>query len=227
MSELAASSTDYEVVEQEPPELMGRNLASASHLLASASAFFFLAFFFAYLYLRSLNNAHLWHPKHVDPSVGYGTAVMLLTVASAVVVRLALADQRAARRAQWRLKGSAGLVLGLLALVVQIVEWSAADFGPNSGGYASVFYGWTAFNVLFLVATMFWLETILATAFRYRGVPIGGQPASGHASGDPYRPGSDISDPLSLVRPGLEAMSFYWAFLAGLAVLSWIVLYLL
>lgn len=225
MSELA--STDYAVVEQEPPELLGRNLASAGHLLASATAFFFLAFLFAYLYLRSLNNAGLWHPKHVDASIGYGTAIMVLTVASAVAVRLGVSDQRRARRAEWRLKGLVGLVLGLAAVVVQIVEWVTADFGPQSGGYASVFYGWTAFNVLFVVATLFWLETILATAFRYRGAPIGGRPDPGEASGDPYRPGSDIADPLSLVRPGLEAMSFYWAFLAGLGVLIWVVLYLL
>ena len=48
----------------------------------------------------------------------------------------------------------------------------------------------------------------------------------GHASGDPGRSGHDIADPLSLVRPGLEALSFYLAFLAGLGVLAWVVLYL-
>ena len=58
------------VVESEPPEILGRNLTSAGHLLASATAFFFLAFLFAYFYLRSLNNAHMWRPKGVDPSVG-------------------------------------------------------------------------------------------------------------------------------------------------------------
>ena len=51
---------------------MGRNLSSAAHLLASATAFFFLAFVFAYFYLRSLNNGDLWRPKHVDPSLTSG-----------------------------------------------------------------------------------------------------------------------------------------------------------
>src|SRR6185437_16933738 len=59
---LAHAGTGYEVVEQEPPELLGRNLISASHLLAGATAFFFVAFLFAYFYLRSLNNAHMWKP---------------------------------------------------------------------------------------------------------------------------------------------------------------------
>ena len=84
MSELAAARTDYDVVEGEPPELMGRNLTSAAHLVASATAFFFLAFFFAYFYLRSLNNADLWQPKDVEPSITSGTLVMALTVLSAV-----------------------------------------------------------------------------------------------------------------------------------------------
>jgi heme/copper-type cytochrome/quinol oxidase subunit 3 len=225
MSDVAQPSLSYEIVEGEPPELMGRNLNSAAHLLASATAFFFLAFIFAYFYLRSLNNAHLWHPKHVDPSVTLGTLVMALTVASALLVRLGLLDHRAGRRAQWRLKGVAALAVGLIAVVLQFVEWTSANFGPADGGYASVFIGWTAFNVLFVLGTLLWLENLLATAYRYRKIPTGA-PAPGEASGDPGRSGHDIADPLSLVRSGLESLSYYWAFLAGMGVLAWIILYL-
>jgi heme/copper-type cytochrome/quinol oxidase subunit 3 len=226
MSELAQPGADYGVVEAEPPELMGRNLNSAAHLLASATAFFFLAFLFAYFYLRSLNNGHMWHPKAVEPSVALGTIVMALTVASALLVRLGLLDHRAGRRPQWRLKGLLALVVGLAAVVLQFVEWVTASFGPADGGYASVFVGWTAFNVLFVLGTLFWLENLLATAYRYRGV-VSGAPEPGHASGDAGRLTHDIEDPLSLVRPGLESLSFYWAFLAGLGVIAWVVLYLI
>lgn len=226
MSELAQTGGDYGVVEAEPPELMGRNLSSAAHLLASATAFFFLAFVFAYFYLRSLNNGHMWHPKGVKPSVAFGTIVMALTVASALLVRLGLLDHRAGRRSQWRLKGLLALAVGLLAVVLQFVEWVTAGFGPADGGYASVFVGWTAFNVLFVLGTLFWLENLLATAYRYRGI-VSGAPEPGQASGDSGRLAHDIDDPLSLVRPGLESLSFYWAFLAGLGVIAWIVLYLI
>lgn len=225
MSDVAHPAGEYSIVEGEPPELMGRNLNSAAHLLASATAFFFLAFVFAYFYLRSLNNDHLFRPKHIDPSLTLGTLVMALTVASALLVRLGVLDHRAARRTQWRLKGALALVAGLIAVVLQFVEWVSAGFGPADGGYASVYMGWTAFNVLFVLGTLFWLENLLATAFRYRRIPSGA-PAPGEASGDPGRLGHDIADPLSLVRPGLESLSFYWAFLAGLGVLAWIVLYL-
>jgi heme/copper-type cytochrome/quinol oxidase subunit 3 len=225
MSDLAQPVPGYEIVEGEPPELMGRNLNAAAHLLASATAFFFLAFIFAYFYLRSLNNAHLWRPKHVDPSMTLGTLVMALTVASALLVRLGLLDHRAGRRAQWRLKGFAALAVGLIAVVLQFVEWTSANFGPADGGYASVFIGWTAFNVLFVLGTLIWLENLLATAYRYRKIPTGA-PAPGEASGDRGRPGHDIADPLSLVRSGLESLSYYWGFLAGMGVLAWIILYL-
>src|SRR6266851_888432 len=155
--ELVCDNADYGVVEGEPPELLGRNLASAGHLLASATAFFFLAFVFAYFYLRSLNNAGMWKPKHVDTSVTWGTIVTACIVVSA----------------------------------------------------------------------MFWLETVLATSIRYRGWHEGKRTVGpGQASGDAYREGHDIRDPVSLVRAELGALSFYWTFLAGTAVLAWVVLYL-
>jgi heme/copper-type cytochrome/quinol oxidase subunit 3 len=226
MSELAAHGTDYQVVEEEPPELLGRNLASASHLLASATAFFLLAFLFAYFYLRSLNEAHMWRPKHTDPSLTLGTIVTALILLAAVAVHLGLADHRAARRPQWRLKGAVALTAGLAAIVLQIVQWLTIGFGPSSGGYASVFLGWTAAQLFCVLGAVYWLETVLATAIRYRKIPHDDAPA-GHASGDPHRSGHDIANPLSLVRPGLEALAFYWWFLAGAAIVAWIVLYLI
>jgi heme/copper-type cytochrome/quinol oxidase subunit 3 len=124
-------------------------------------------------------------------------------------------------------KGLIALVLGLLALVLQIVAWARLPFGPADGGYASVYVGWTAFFFLFVVCTLFWLETVLATSWRYRGWASGAATVPpGEASGDPGREGDDIRDPVSLVRSELGALSFYWTFLAGIGVLTWIVLYL-
>jgi heme/copper-type cytochrome/quinol oxidase subunit 3 len=225
-AELAHEGTGYEVVEEEPPEILSRNLASAGYLLAGATAFFFLSFLFAYFYLRSLNSAGMWKPKGVNASVAWGTVVVACYVASAGLVRLGLADHRAARRPQWRLKGMLALVLGLAGMVVQAVAWTQQGFGPVDGGFASVYFGWTAFLFLFVLATMFWLETVLATSIRYRKIPSGA-PEPGAASGDSYRMAHDIRDPLSLVRPQLVALSFYWTFLAGIAILTWIILDLL
>jgi heme/copper-type cytochrome/quinol oxidase subunit 3 len=225
MAELAHPG--YEVVEEEPPEILSRNLSSAGYLLAGATAFFFLSFLFAYFYLRSLNSAGLWKPKGVDTSVAWGSVVMACVVVSAVALRLGLADRRAERFTAWRTKGVAALLLGFAALVLQVVAWTQQSFGPTDGGFASVYFGWTAFMFLFILGTLFWLETTLATSLRYAKLPVPSVPKPGEASGDPYRTAHDIRNPLALVLAELTALSFYWMFLAGIMVLTWVVLYLL
>lgn len=225
MSEFVSTAVGYDVVEEEPPELAARNLLTGAHLWASATAFFFVDFFFAYFYLRSLNNGGMWRPAHVDPSLALGTASTACIVAAAVAVWLGLQDHRAARREQWRRKGAAGLALLAAAIGLQVAEWSTQGFGPTDGAYASVYVGWTGMLVLFLVGTFFWLETVLATSIRYRKT-LSGAPPPGHASGDPHRERHDIADPLSLVRPGLTAVTFYTQFVAAIAIVTWIVLYL-
>ena len=232
MSEFVHPASEYEIVEGEPHELLGRNLSSAAHLLESATAFFFLAFVFAYFYLRSLNNAGLWHPKHVDAPQALGALVMALGVVSALVVRWAVPDVRAVatderRRTTWRWKCLVGLVLGVVALVLQVFAWTSADFGPADGGYASVYFGWTAFSFLFIVGALYWLETLVATGYRYRDLASHAQLTPGEASGDPHRTGHDIAEPLWGVVHGVESFSFYWAFLAGIGVLMWVILYLI
>jgi len=223
---MAYEGTGYEVVEEEPPELLARNLVSASYLLAGATAFFFVAFVFAYFYLRSLNNGGMWKPKGVDASIGWGTAIVACYVLSALLVRLGLTDHRALRRDQWRLKGLAALLVGVAGLVLQIVGWTQQSFGPTDGGFASVYFGWTAYLFLFVLGTLLWLEMTLATSLRYRRIETGAPPP-GRASGDPHRTAHDIRDPLSLVRGELVGLSFYWTFLAAIALITWIVLYLI
>ena len=222
---LAYGNTGYEVVEQEPPEVLGRNLVSASYLLAGATAFFFVSFLFAYFYLRSLNNGSMWKPPGVDASVGWGSAVVACYVLSALLVRLGLTDHRALRRDRWRVKGLVALLVGIVGLVLQAIAWTQQSFGPADGGFASVYFGWTAFIFLFVLGTLLWLEMSLATSLRYRKMETDAPPP-GHASGDPHRAAHDIRDPLSLVRAELVGLSFYWTFLAGIAVVTWIVLYL-
>jgi heme/copper-type cytochrome/quinol oxidase subunit 3 len=222
--QFAVEGTGYEVVTEEPPELLGRNLVSASYLLAGATAFFFVSFLFAYFYLRSLNNGGMWKPSGVDASVGWGSAVVGCYVLSALLVRLGLNDHRGLRRGQWRVKGLAALLVGIVGLVLQVIAWTQQGFGPADGGFASVYFGWTAFIFLFVFITLLWLEMSLAMSFRYRKTD--GPPPAGHASGDTERTAHDIRDPLSLVRAELVGVSFYWTFLAGIALLTWIILYL-
>jgi heme/copper-type cytochrome/quinol oxidase subunit 3 len=228
VSELASHSTDYSVVEQEPPEILARNLRVGSHLWSSATAFFFIAFLFAYFYLRSLNEHHEWKPKGVDAPVGWGTAIMLCVVAAALLVAWGGADQRANRRPMWRAKGTVALVLGVVAVILQVISWGQIGFGPTDGGFASVYLAWTGFYALFVVGAMFWLETILAVSYRYRNSAMGAARVEpGHASGDPDRTGHDIANPVALNTSSLAALTSHLGVLAGIGVVTWIVLYLL
>lgn len=224
MSELAHHSTDYSVVESEPPQVMARNLRVASQLWASATLFFFFAFLFAYFYLRSLNSEGQWHPHHVQVPVGLGTAITVCVVLSALTTVLAVRRLYDDNAGTWRWYGLVALALGLGAVVLQVIEWATIGFGPTDGGFASVFLGWTGLYILFVFCSMYWLETLLATSYRYRSVA---RPAPGEASGDAERTGDDIEQPLSLIGPSARAFAFYWAVLAGIGVATWVILYLL
>lgn len=226
MSELAQHSTDYSVVERERPQVMEDNLRVAAQLWASATVFFFFAFLFAYFYLRSLNSAGLWRPKHVDPSLTLGTLATLAVVAAAVLLRLALRNHRAENRRAWRQKGAIALILLVATVVLQIVEWWTQGFGPTDGGYAGVYLGWTGLYALFVLGLAYWLETTLATSLRYRKV-VPAQFEPGEAAGDPDREAPDIENPLSLVRAELAGVSFYATFLAVVGVITWFILYIL
>jgi len=225
VSQFVSHETPYAVVEEESPEFAARNLRTGAHLWASATAFFFIGFLFAYFYLRSLDNNGMWKPKHVDPSITLGTLGMLSIVGVAVLLALARGDHRRENRRAWRQKGGLALALLVAAIGFQIALWATNAFGPTQGGYASVYIGWTALEFVFFLGLLYWLETTLATSLRYRK-EMPAELTAGEASGDPHRTASDIRDPLSVVRAQLESLTFYAQFLAGIAVITWIVLYL-
>ncbi|MHB8531262.1 MAG: hypothetical protein ACYDC2_00940 [Solirubrobacteraceae bacterium] len=196
----------------EPPDVGARALSIASRLLAGATTFFFLAFVFAYFYLRSLNEEHMWRPAHVSPNAALGVVFVVCIVLSAALAILAGRGMKA-RRAGWIGPASGAVALGLAAVAAQCIEYTVQKFGPTNGAYASVFCTWTAFYMIAVLATMYWLETQVATEMR--------------AARSPAAPDGDIKDPDRLIAPGLDAAVFYWGYLAGIGVIAYVVLYLL
>jgi heme/copper-type cytochrome/quinol oxidase subunit 3 len=196
----------------EPPDVGARALSVASRMMCGASTFFFLAFLFAYFYLRSINADHMWHPKHVNPNQGLGAAFIVCIVVSAGLTILA-GRRMKAKSPAWLAPGIAGVALGLVAIVLQCIEYTVQHFGPTNGGYASVFCAWSGFYLIAVLFTMYWLETQVATELRARRTPAA--------------PDGDIKDPDLLIAPGLDAAVFYWAFLAGIGVVTYVTLYLL
>ncbi|HLB21042.1 MAG TPA: hypothetical protein VK605_02965, partial [Solirubrobacteraceae bacterium] len=113
----------------------------------------------------------------------------------------------------WLAPASGSLLLGLVAVALQCIEYTVQHFGPTDGAYASVFCAWTAFFAIATLMTMYWLETQVATELRARRAPA--------------HPHGDIKDPDRLIAPGLDACVFFWAFLAAIGAIAYVVLYLL
>jgi heme/copper-type cytochrome/quinol oxidase subunit 3 len=196
----------------EPPDVGARALSVATRLLCGATTFFFLAFLFAYFYLRSINQNHMWHPHHVKPGQGLGAAMIACVIISALLTIFSGRRMKGGSR-DWLAPAIGGLILGLAAIALQCIEYTTQDFGPTNGAYASVFCAWSAFYLIAVLGTMYWLETQIATELRARRAP---------APGD-----GDIKNPDRLIAPGLDAAVFFWGFLAGIGVVTYVTLYLL
>ncbi len=196
----------------EPPDVGGRSLYIAGRLLAGAATFFFLAFLFAYFYLRSLNENDMWKPAHVKPDKTLGAIVVACLVVSAVAAIWARVQLKRDAR-PWVWGASLALVFGLAAVVVQCIQYTGAHFGPTDGAYASVFCAWTGVFAVAVLATMYWLETQVATELRARRNPA----ALRHG---------DIAEADRLIEPGLDAAVFFWSYLVGIGVITWVTLYL-
>ncbi len=201
--ESSASAPIGPHIEPEPREWQLRATWVSARLLCGAAAFFFASFVFAYFYLRTLDLNKGWKIGAVNPSMGLGIAIAVALVASAVLLRLASAGHGAGLP-----EAALALLLALIAIVLQIVEWFTLGFGGASGGYASVFIGWTIMFVVFGLGCLYWIETQVATLWRVR------------------REGPGPAGP-QIAGANLEACSFFWSFYAGIGVLAFVILYLL
>jgi heme/copper-type cytochrome/quinol oxidase subunit 3 len=207
--EASASVPAAPHIEPEPPEWQPRALWASGRLLCGAIAFFFASFVFAFFYLKALDVNHHWKIGHIDPDGGIGVGIATLFVASAVIYRLSARRPTGDAMAG----GLVAIVLGLAAVVLQFVEYTVLDFGASQGGYAAVFFGWTATYAIVALMGLYWIEIQVATLIRVRRAG---------AMREVQVPTSETA----LVLAGIEASSFYWAFFVAIGALAYILLYL-
>jgi heme/copper-type cytochrome/quinol oxidase subunit 3 len=198
---MSASAPIGPHIEPEPLQWQPRATWVTARLLCGATTFFFATFVFAYFYLRSLDANKDWKIGHVSPAPALGVAIAVLLVLSALLMRQATRPAPQALRL-----AAAALVLALVTVVLQVIEWTTLGFGPASGGYASVYVGWTALYAVSTLICGYWLETQVATVWRAR------------------REGPGPAGP-RMVQVNLEACSFFWSFFVALGVLEFVVLY--
>jgi heme/copper-type cytochrome/quinol oxidase subunit 3 len=196
-------------IEPEPPSWQPRALWATARLMAGAAAFFFLAFVFAYFYLRTLDVNKGWKIGSVHAPVGWGIAIVVVLVLSALALRIAAARPFGELRL-----AAVALGLALFAVVLQVVEWTTLGFGPASGAYASVFIGWTAFFAVFALPCAYWIETQVASIWRAKREGID----------RPRREGVPADD-VELLVAGLQACSFFWTFYVACGVVAFLILY--
>src|SRR6516162_5079361 len=76
---------------------------TGSRLALGGLSFLFGSFAFAYFYLQSANGHSLWLPKsNALPQIGYGVAIMVLIVVSAVAQTVGLQRIKAGRKGRGR-----------------------------------------------------------------------------------------------------------------------------
>jgi heme/copper-type cytochrome/quinol oxidase subunit 3 len=182
------------------PDVDARVTRVGMMMLLGADVFFFAAYFFAFFYLRSMNNDYSWlPPATTHPTRFIGALIVVLLAACAFLYVLGargVAKAPATARALFWL----ALLAGVLSIGVQIYEFRNLGFDPQQGGgFPSVFVGLKAVLMAQTVGALIWLATHIAQA-----VPTGD----------------------TAVRPQ-SAIFFgnFLLFLAGVSLVAYLVLY--
>jgi heme/copper-type cytochrome/quinol oxidase subunit 3 len=190
---------------------------TGSRLAMGGLSFLFGAFLFAYFYLRSLNSAGRWQGSGFHrPSILLGTLIMMLVLTSAGVHYAALQRIKAGDKRLWQIGGLVALLLGVGAVVLQIIELLFLPFWPGSSGFSSVFVGFYPVFTVIVLAAMLWLEMLLARSRFLPTIFFVEQPPT-------YAEAFTVQR----FQANLSAFTLTWNYVAVMAVLFWVLFYVI
>jgi hypothetical protein len=143
-----------------------------------------------------------------------GAAVFAFSLASAFLVAYGLGRFRSGAELDWQVAGWTGVLCTLTAVALQIWQLTVLPFFPGSSGYASCFVGWAGMNIALLLSGGYWLETLLARQLRLRRAVAedGGMTRS-------------VLPAVRLFRVNLEGCTYFWVFIALVALFFWTMFY--
>jgi hypothetical protein len=141
---------------------------------------------------------------------------MLCVLVSAAIHYAALQQIKAGNKGLWQAGAVVALLLGVAAIVLQILQLLFLPFWPGSSGFSSVFTGFYPVLVVVLLAAMIWLETLVARARFIPAISFVEQPPT-------YREAFAVQR----FQSSLSGFATTWNFLAIVTVLFWILFYVI
>jgi len=188
---------------------------TAARLLIGSLSFLFGAFAFAYFYLQSSDGHSLWlPPSTTPPQQGYGVTIMVLIVVSALLNTVGLQRIKAGAKGPWVTTALVALVLGVAAVVLQIVQLLNLPFQPGQSGFASVFVGFYPVALVVWLAAMVYLEILIARARSIPAISFVEQPPT-------YAQAFEVQR----FQAALSGFTTVWNYLAVVAFIFWILFY--
>ena len=188
---------------------------TGSRFALGGMSFLFGCFLFAYFYLSSSNGHSKWLPSSTTPpQAWYGATIMALIVISALVQTVGLQQIKAGRKGPWARAGVVALVLGLVAVALQIVQLLNLPFLPGQSGFASVFVGFYPIALVTWLGAMIWLEILV---MRARGIPA--------ISFVEQPPTYVETQAVQRFQSSLSAFTLVWNYLAIVTFIFWVLFY--
>jgi heme/copper-type cytochrome/quinol oxidase subunit 3 len=188
---------------------------TASRLAIGGLSFLFGAFAFAYFYLQSSNGHSKWLPSSTTPPrAWFGATIIALILVSAIVQTVGLQQIKAGRKAPWSSAALIALVLGLVAVALQIVELLDLPFIPGESGFASVFVGFYPVAMVTWLAAMIWLEILIVRARKIPAISFVEQPPTYAETYEVQR-----------FQSALSGFTVVWNYLAIVAFIFWLLFY--
>jgi heme/copper-type cytochrome/quinol oxidase subunit 3 len=189
---------------------------TGSRFALGALSFLYGAFAFAYFYLRSVNSSGRWEGSgYHPPQKGYGWAILACVVVSAIVQYVGLTRIKAGAKSAWQGAALVALLLGLVAVALEIVQLLSLPFQPGSSGFSSVFTGFYPVMLVSWLAAMIWLETLIMRARSLPAISFVEQP-----------PTYAEAFAVQRFQSSLSAFTLIWNFLAIVTIVFFILFYL-